>query len=123
MKPDCNVRAHDVAQFLQVWRGKVEVVSVTPLHILVNAVQVQSYVVQQLRLQTHQYGQSIIIIMFNSSWAICKCLRSFGYLKAHLATDDEHILQLHLLHQKPVNFVFRKKVIFFTPSYFKSAFV
>ena len=43
--------AHDVAQFLQVGRGKVPVVSVTPLDILLNAVQVHRVHVQKLLLQ------------------------------------------------------------------------
>lgn len=43
--------AHDVPQLLQVGRGEVPVVPVTPLHILLNPVQVDRVEVQQLRLR------------------------------------------------------------------------
>lgn len=38
--------AHDVAELLQVGRGEVPVVAVTPLHVLLNAVQVDGVHVQ-----------------------------------------------------------------------------
>ena len=44
-------RAHDVAQLVEVGDGEVGVVAVAPLHVLVDAVQVDRHVVQQLLLQ------------------------------------------------------------------------
>ncbi len=43
-------RAHDIAQLVEVLRGEVAVVAVAALHVLIDAVQVQSHVLQQLRL-------------------------------------------------------------------------
>ena len=46
-------RADDVAQFLEVRCCEVGVVTITPLDVLVNAVDVNSYSLYELRLQTN----------------------------------------------------------------------
>lgn len=49
--PTAPQPAHDAAQLLQVGRSEVPVVAVTPLHVLLDAVQVHRVLVQPLRLQ------------------------------------------------------------------------
>lgn len=49
--------AHDVAQLLQVGGREVPLVAVTPLHVLLDAVQVHRVQVQELRLQTQGTGR------------------------------------------------------------------
>ncbi len=60
---DVSLRAHDVAQLVQVLRAEVPVVAVAALHVFVYAMQIQGHVFQQFRLQTrclseNQMGQN-----------------------------------------------------------------
>lgn len=47
----CHLRAHYVPQFLQVLQGEVPVVPIAALHVLVDAVDVESKRLEQLRLK------------------------------------------------------------------------
>ena len=52
-----NLRAHNITKFFQICWCKVVIVSVTAMHIFVNAVNIEGNTVKKFRLEDHsQFG-------------------------------------------------------------------